>query len=61
MEESFNLGVFKRDFDLEYLLNYLWCDIILLVIGSDIQILWEKLHNLAQLKLWNCIPHIIRG
>ena len=47
---------------LQSLLNYLWCDVIILVISShNTQVLLEKFYHLVPLKLWNCIEHIIRG
>ena len=51
--------MFKKDLGLENVLNYLWCDVILLVCTK--QDLWEKYHSLVPLKLWNCIEHIISG
>ena len=52
MEEIFNLGVIEKEFVLENLLSYLWCDIILLVNGSpNSQLLREKYHHLAPLTL----------
>ena len=58
--DIFNLRVLKRELGLENLLNYLWSDVILLVISkSESQLMWEKYHSLVHIKL--CIPHIIRG
>ena len=54
----FNPLVFKRTFGLENLLNYLWCDVALLV--STRQNLWEKDHSIVPIKIWNCVEPMIR-
>ena len=56
---SFNSSVFRKGFNLENLLIYLWCDLVLLV-GSR-QELWDKYHSLVPLKIWKCSEPIIFG
>ena len=56
---SFNSAVFRKGFNFENLLIYLWCDLALLV-GSR-QELWDKYHSLVPLKIWNCTEPIIFG
>ena len=50
---------FRKGFNFENLLIYLWCDLALLV-GSR-QELWNKFHSLVPLKIWNCTEPIIFG
>ena len=55
----FNPKVFKKEFGLGNVLNYLWCDVALLV-GTK-QHLWEKHHSIVPLKIWNCFEPVVRG
>ena len=45
----FNPSVFEKDFGLENILSYLWCDVALLV-GTK-QELWEKYQSLVPSKI----------
>ena len=54
----FNLGVFKREFGLKALQQYLWCELVLKV--QQEPSLWHKCWELVLLRVWNCSSHAIR-
>ena len=57
--DRFTQGVFKRDFGLKNLLQYLWCETFLKVQHQPS--LWLECWELVPLKVWNCSSYCIRG
>ena len=55
----FNLGVFKREFGLKALQQYLWCELVLKV--QQAPRLWYECHHLVTHRVWNCSSYGIRG
>ena len=52
-------GVFKREFRLKNLQQYLWCETVLKVQRQPS--LWYDCWELVPLKVWNCSSYCIRG
>ena len=56
---NFTTGVFKREFGLKNLQQYLWCEVVLKV--QQVPSLWHECWDLVPLKVWNCSFYCIRG
>ena len=53
------MGVFKREFGLKFLQQYIWCEVVLKV--QQVPSLWHECWELVPLRVWNCSSLCIRG
>ena len=56
---KFTPGVFKREFGLKNLQQYLWCELVLKF--QQVPSLWHECWELVPLRVWNCSFLCIRG
>ena len=56
---KFTPGVFKREFGIKNLQQYLWCELVLKV--QQVPSLWHECWSLVPLKIWNCSSMCIRA
>ena len=56
---KFTPGVFKREFGIKNLQQYLWCELVLKV--QQVPSLWHECWDLVPLKVCNCSSYCIRG
>ena len=56
---GFTQGVFKREFGLKSLIQYLWCVTIVNVQEGHLE--WDSIYEEVPLKVWNCSPLTIQA
>ena len=55
---KFTPGVFKQEFGMKNLQQYLWCELVLKV--QQVPSLWHECWELVPLRVWNCSSLCIR-